>query len=557
MTTSAGGPQQHPGHVQAGGASSRGSGGDSMLEMNASSSSSAAGSGAAGGGPSASRAGPALGFITPETVVNPTVVMDCTCCFSPDAGEGWYRGRAGTSAYWCPAMLQRDARGERLPYGCDSDWWSYGCLVYCLMTGRSPFASGLGSQYDNALTLEARLSWPRGIFSREAKDFISRLLHPDPAQRLGAGPHGWQEVMSHPWFAKLDWGLLEAKVIPAPVVPHYRMATDLLVPPEKVAGQYQHTQAREAAAAEAAAITAAAALELTAEDEAIFRAVTYTAPDMLLRAVIKAPIPLEAPAGPYSDAVSADSGAGPLPVHPRSAGSADSRSTGAGATPTPPGASPPSAVTGSGGGAYGGPLRGGQLAAAVATFPAPSGSAPVGGLSLPQLLPRQGAYGDNVLPLPGPGMSAPMATEDAPGHAAQSGRPGTPGRLNLAPSAAGVGSGMGALPPPSSSRRHMAASAPGLALSTTRDEAGAGAGDGAGGYRLLVPSLPGAPASASTSPEPRRSGISPLAEKLQAAQLRSAAPEAHGAGLPALPAGGGTLFTFASRPAPSARPAFS
>lgn len=265
------------------------------------------GSGPAVGAGPGPRAGPALGSITPDTLVNPAVVMDCACTFSPDGGDGWYRGRAGTSAYWCPAMLQRDARGDRLPYGCEADWWSFGCLVYCLMTGRSPFASGLGAQFDNALTLEGRITWPRGVFSREAKDLITRLLHPDPAQRLGAGPFGWRDVLAHPWFARIDFGLLEAKVIPSPCIPSYRMATDLTQAPEKVAGQFAHAQAREAAAAEAAAAEAAARLDLSAEDEALFHAIAYTAPDMLVRAVIKSPLPMELPG------VAALSGSMPVP----------------------------------------------------------------------------------------------------------------------------------------------------------------------------------------------------------------------------------------------------
>lgn len=231
------------------------------------------------------RAGPAFGGITPDTVVNSTVVMDCCCTFDPCTG--WYRGRAGTSAYWCPEMLKRDASGERLAYGCESDWWSFGCLVYALMTGRSPFVSGLGTNYDNSLTLEGKIQWPKGIFSRDAKDFISKLLHPDPAKRLGSGPNGWRDVMSHPWFSRLDWALLEAGVIPAPCAPGYRMDTNLLTPPEKVPGQYQNQAHLQAQQAEREAMEAATLLTLTSEDEAVFAAVQYTSPDFLIRGLMK------------------------------------------------------------------------------------------------------------------------------------------------------------------------------------------------------------------------------------------------------------------------------
>ena len=40
----------------------------------------------------------------PGAVVSPTVLMDCDCGYPHDDGTGWYKGRAGTSAYWCPQV---------------------------------------------------------------------------------------------------------------------------------------------------------------------------------------------------------------------------------------------------------------------------------------------------------------------------------------------------------------------------------------------------------------------------------------------------------------------
>ena len=80
------------------------------------------------------------------------------------------------------------------------------------MTGRSPFATGLGTAQDNLLTMEgaAKISWPKGLFSREARDFVTRLTTVDPARRLGAGREGWRQVSQHPWFRGVDFALLEA-----------------------------------------------------------------------------------------------------------------------------------------------------------------------------------------------------------------------------------------------------------------------------------------------------------------------------------------------------------
>ncbi len=183
---------------------------------------------------------------------------DCFCTARGDDGKGWYRGRAGTAAYYTPQMLLRLPNGERLPCtsasgplahrgggvsaypfpaattdtnfptlllyprhhrnqlpfadSCEGDWFSYGCTVFALLTGRSPFSSGAGSEQDNELTRRGRVAWARHAFSPAATDFLARLLTVDPRKRLGAGAEGWRAVMGHPFFSGVQWGLLEARV---------------------------------------------------------------------------------------------------------------------------------------------------------------------------------------------------------------------------------------------------------------------------------------------------------------------------------------------------------
>lgn len=222
---------------------------------------------------------------------NPTVlvVSDCLCHSArQDDGLAWYRGRAGTAAYWCPQMISRGPDGERLPYGVEADWWSLGALTYALMTGRSPFASGMGTAHDNALTLEGRISWPKGIFSAEAKDFISLLCMLDNKKRLGGGPVGWKDVQSHPFFRGIDWGLLEARVLPAPLIPPYKIATDWTRVPEKIEGQYTRGAIADEAALEMERTrNQVAKVTRSGEDEAIFRACCFTSPDYITRMLLK------------------------------------------------------------------------------------------------------------------------------------------------------------------------------------------------------------------------------------------------------------------------------
>jgi hypothetical protein len=58
----------------------------------------------------------------------------------------------------------------------------------------------MGSAYDNSLTVEGRITWPKGVFSTHAKTLISGVCTVDPEKRLGYGKGGWAAVMRHPWF---------------------------------------------------------------------------------------------------------------------------------------------------------------------------------------------------------------------------------------------------------------------------------------------------------------------------------------------------------------------
>jgi serine/threonine protein kinase len=249
---------------------------------------------------------------TANSIVSPTVIMDCSCEYPHDDGTGWYKGRAGTSAYWCPQMISRDSHGDRIPYGAEADYFSLGCLTYCLMTGRSPFSTGMGTQYDNAATIEGKITWPRGIFSKEARDFITKLTAPDPSKRLGSGPQGWKDVMNHSWFAKIDWGLLASKVLPSPSIPDYRMAINLLVPPEKIEGQYRGKEAEEAARADSELRQEAARVELTAEDQAIFNSCVYTSPEMLLKCLVRSLASSNPPLGNSKEATTSQAFTDPV-----------------------------------------------------------------------------------------------------------------------------------------------------------------------------------------------------------------------------------------------------
>lgn len=51
------------------------------------------------------------------------------------------------------------------------------------------------------------------------KDLISKLLDVNAETRLGGGPAGAAEIRAHPFYADLDWSLLEQKHVEPPFIP--------------------------------------------------------------------------------------------------------------------------------------------------------------------------------------------------------------------------------------------------------------------------------------------------------------------------------------------------
>jgi serine/threonine kinase 32 len=52
-----------------------------------------------------------------------------------------------------------------------------------------------------------------------AIDFIRCLLTRDIKSRIGVGPHGFQRLLAHPWFADIPWNQLESKQAQPPFAP--------------------------------------------------------------------------------------------------------------------------------------------------------------------------------------------------------------------------------------------------------------------------------------------------------------------------------------------------
>ena len=102
---------------------------------------------------------------------------------------------------------------EGTEYGKAVDWWSFGTLMYEMLTGLPPFYSqDVQVMYQKIMT--AKLTLPETIPSNAAM-LLKQLLERDPEKRL----HEPKDIMAHPYFSNIDWEKLYAKKITPPYIP--------------------------------------------------------------------------------------------------------------------------------------------------------------------------------------------------------------------------------------------------------------------------------------------------------------------------------------------------
>ncbi|KFR09086.1 Ribosomal protein S6 kinase delta-1, partial [Opisthocomus hoazin] len=79
------------------------------------------------------------------------------------------------------------------------DWWSLGAILFELLTGKT-----LVECHPSGINTHTSLSIPDHV-SKEARSLIQQLLQFNPAERLGAGVAGVEDIKSHPFFALIEW----------------------------------------------------------------------------------------------------------------------------------------------------------------------------------------------------------------------------------------------------------------------------------------------------------------------------------------------------------------
>lgn len=125
--------------------------------------------------------------------------------------EGKTYSFCGTVEYMAPEVVNR--KGHSFA----ADWWSFGVLMYEMLTGSLPF-QGANRKETMTQILKAKLGMPSHL-SSEAQSLLRVLFKRNPVNRLGAGPGGIEDIKRHEFFATIDFDVLLAKKIRPPFQP--------------------------------------------------------------------------------------------------------------------------------------------------------------------------------------------------------------------------------------------------------------------------------------------------------------------------------------------------
>ncbi|XP_056623296.1 ribosomal protein S6 kinase alpha-1 isoform X1 [Triplophysa dalaica] len=117
----------------------------------------------------------------------------------------------GTVEYMAPEVVNRQGHTH------SADWWSYGVLMFEMLTGSLPF-QGKDRKETMNLILKARLGMPQ-FLSAEAQSLLRALFKRNPINRLASGPDGAEEIKRHSFYVTIDWNKLFRREIKPPFRP--------------------------------------------------------------------------------------------------------------------------------------------------------------------------------------------------------------------------------------------------------------------------------------------------------------------------------------------------
>ncbi len=126
----------------------------------------------------------------------------------------------GTPEYLAPEIVM--SKG----YDKGVDYWAYGCLVYELWLGRTPFQADYTTKiFQNIVASDKNLAFPAGMDPAHVA-LCKKLLTANPAFRLGSLSGGINDIINDPFFAGYDWEALKSGKMKSPYSPPVKDAMD-------------------------------------------------------------------------------------------------------------------------------------------------------------------------------------------------------------------------------------------------------------------------------------------------------------------------------------------
>lgn len=125
----------------------------------------------------------------------------------------------GTPEYLAPEILNKGGHGKAV------DWYSFGALIYEMLTGLPPFYTRDREKLFERIK-RGELAYPSYI-TPVAKSMLQALISRDPEKRLGGGPGDGEEVQSAPFFAGVDWTQVYERKVTPPFKPSLKEEGDV------------------------------------------------------------------------------------------------------------------------------------------------------------------------------------------------------------------------------------------------------------------------------------------------------------------------------------------
>ncbi|XP_065819444.1 rhodopsin kinase GRK1b [Labrus bergylta] len=134
-------------------------------------------------------------------------------------GKDKTSGYAGTPGFMAPELLQKKE------YDYSVDYFTLGVTLFEMIAAKGPFRVR-GEKVENEEVARRILNDPAPYtpaFSKDCKAICEGLMDKDPAKRLGFKNNDCDELKNQPFFTEINWGRLEAGMLPPPFVPDPKM----------------------------------------------------------------------------------------------------------------------------------------------------------------------------------------------------------------------------------------------------------------------------------------------------------------------------------------------